>query len=117
MCISWNSSYEGGCSNAEGNSLGLLASSSWPIANAARLALGKEPLSMPTTTMMGALLEFISSASPKHFQPMPPNFGIIPQLPTKVKSKKERYGQYRDRSLTDLAIWKKSIATEAVVVN
>jgi len=37
--------------------------------NAARLALA-EPL--PATTMMGSLFEFISSASPKHFQPMPP---------------------------------------------
>jgi len=74
--------------------------------NAARLALGKEALTLPNTTMMGALFEFISSASPKHFQPMPPNFGIIPELGVKVKSKPERYGRYRDRSLADLAEWK-----------
>ncbi|MGI8504440.1 MAG: FADH(2)-oxidizing methylenetetrahydrofolate--tRNA-(uracil(54)-C(5))-methyltransferase TrmFO [Hassallia sp.] len=74
--------------------------------NAARLALGKEPLTLPNTTMMGALFDFISSASPKHFQPMPPNFGIIPVLGEKVKSKPERYGRYRDRSLADLASWK-----------
>ncbi len=85
--------------------------------NAARLALGKEPLAMPETTMMGALFEFISSASPKHFQPMPPNFGIIPPLPTRIKNKRERYGQYRDRSLADLANWKKSLTSEAVVVS
>ena len=74
--------------------------------NAARLALGKDALVLPPTTMMGALLEFISSASPKHFQPMPPNFGIFPELGAKIKSKQERYGRYRDRSLTDLANWK-----------
>jgi len=74
--------------------------------NAARLALGKEPLTLPNTTMMGALFEFISSASPKHFQPMPPNFGILPVLGEKIKSKPERYGRYRDRSLADLAAWK-----------
>ncbi len=74
--------------------------------NAARIALGKEPLTAPPTTMMGALLEFISSASPKHFQPMPPNFGIMPDLGVKIKSKPERYGRYRDRSLADLASWK-----------
>ncbi len=85
--------------------------------NAARLALGKEPLAMPETTMMGALFEFISSASPKHFQPMPPNFGIIPPLPTRIKNKRERYGHYRDRSLADLANWKKSLTSEAVVVS
>ena len=85
--------------------------------NAARLALGQKPVSMPETTMMGALFEFISSASPKHFQPMPPNFGIIPQLPTKVKNKRERYGKYRDRSLADLATWKQSTTLEAVIIN
>lgn len=74
--------------------------------NAARLALGQELLTAPPTTMMGALLEFISSASPKHFQPMPPNFGILPDLGVKIKSKPERYGRYRDRSLADLASWK-----------
>ncbi len=74
--------------------------------NAARLALGQELLTAPTTTMMGALLEFISSASPKHFQPIPPNFGILPDLGVKIKSKPERYGRYRDRSLADLASWK-----------
>ena len=85
--------------------------------NAARLALGREPVSLPETTMMGALFEFISSASPKHFQPMPPNFGIIPPLPTKVKGKRERYGQYRDRSLSDLNDWKSSLTRSVVTVN
>ncbi|CCH66445.1 tRNA:m(5)U-54 MTase gid [Richelia intracellularis HH01] len=77
--------------------------------NAARLALGKTLLSSPKTTMMGALLDFISSASPKHFQPMPPNFGILPELSTKIKSKQERYGYYRDRSLTGLENWKSNL--------
>jgi methylenetetrahydrofolate--tRNA-(uracil-5-)-methyltransferase len=73
--------------------------------NAARLALGKEPLALPPTTMMGALFDFISSASPKHFQPMPPNFGILPELPVRIRNKQERYGAYRDRSLADLEDW------------
>ncbi len=73
--------------------------------NAARLAQGLEPVVMPTTTMAGSLFEFISSASPKHYQPMPPNFGIIPPLAEKVRNKKERYGCYRDRSLNDLHTW------------
>lgn len=76
--------------------------------NAARVALGREPLTLPTTTMMGALFDFISSAEPKHFQPMPPNFGILPTLPTKIRNKRERYGHYRDRSFSDLDTWAKA---------
>ncbi|MDY6785191.1 MAG: FADH(2)-oxidizing methylenetetrahydrofolate--tRNA-(uracil(54)-C(5))-methyltransferase TrmFO [Cyanobacteriota bacterium] len=71
--------------------------------NAARLVLGLEPVTLPPTTMMGALFEFITSASPKHFQPMPPNFGIIPALEKRIRSKPERYKAYRDRAFADLA--------------
>jgi len=73
--------------------------------NAARVALGREPLALPVTTMMGAMFDFISSAEPKHFQPMPPNFGILPSLPQKIRDKRQRYGVYRDRSLADLNTW------------
>ncbi|MEA5420988.1 FADH(2)-oxidizing methylenetetrahydrofolate--tRNA-(uracil(54)-C(5))-methyltransferase TrmFO [Spirulina sp. CCNP1310] len=73
--------------------------------NAARLVLGLRPIVPPKTTMLGALVDFITSASPKHFQPMPPNFGIIPPLEQKIRSKRDRYGVYRDRALADLKIW------------
>ncbi len=70
--------------------------------NAARIALGLDPMVLPSTMMMGALFEFISSASAKHFQPMPPNFGILPDLPVRIRNKRERYGKYRDRALEAL---------------
>ena len=73
--------------------------------NAARIAQGKDPLVLPETTMLGALTHFISSAEPKHFQPMPPNMGIIPPLEKRVRNKRERYGVYRDRAFADLDRW------------
>ena len=73
--------------------------------NAARIALGQAPIALPVTTMLGALIDFISSAEPKHFQPMPPNMGIIPALTKRVRNKRERYGQYRDRAFNDLKTW------------
>ncbi len=78
--------------------------------NAARLALGRSPVALPATTMMGALFDFISSASPKHFQPMPPNFGILPELPQRIRNKQERYGVYRNRALAALATWQLELA-------
>jgi methylenetetrahydrofolate--tRNA-(uracil-5-)-methyltransferase len=85
--------------------------------NAARLALGLEPVTIPGTTMMGALFEFISSAYPKHFQPMPPNFGIIPELPARIRDKRERYGKYRDRSLSDLNTFQVSLERQVAAIN
>ena len=78
--------------------------------NAARLVLGLAPLALPETTMMGSLFAFISSASPKHFQPMPPNFGILPELEQKIGSKPERHGQYRYSALAALEIWQQTLA-------
>lgn len=72
--------------------------------NAARLALGLPLITLPPETMMGSLFQFISSADPKYFQPMPANFGLLPELEgQKVRSKQERYGRYRDRALAALA--------------
>jgi methylenetetrahydrofolate--tRNA-(uracil-5-)-methyltransferase len=78
--------------------------------NAARLAQGKELLILPPTTMAGALVDFISTppggdgpAAKGRFQPMPPNFGLLPELSCRIRDKRQRYGAYRDRALADLA--------------
>jgi methylenetetrahydrofolate--tRNA-(uracil-5-)-methyltransferase len=73
--------------------------------NAAQLQQGQSTIVLPKTTMGGSLFEFISSASPDHFQPMPPNFGIVPELPQRIRNKQERYGAYRDRALMALTEW------------
>jgi methylenetetrahydrofolate--tRNA-(uracil-5-)-methyltransferase len=70
--------------------------------NAARLALGMETISLPATSMIGALTHFIAEAPTTKFQPMPPNFGLLPELNTRIRDKRERYGAYRDRALADL---------------
>ncbi len=85
--------------------------------NAARLMLGLETVSLPITTMMGSLFAFISEASVKHFQPMPPNFGILPELDTRIRSKIERYGAYRDRALADLENWQTQLKSSPLVVH
>ena len=70
--------------------------------NAARLALGLEPIDLPATSMSGALTHFVSEAPTAKFQPMPPNFGLLPELPERIRDKRARYGAYRDRALQDL---------------
>ncbi len=77
--------------------------------NAARLALGVPPLTLPATTMAGALTHFIAEAPSGRqrrggsFQPMPPNFGLLPELQQRIREKRWRLGAYRDRALAALA--------------
>ncbi len=69
--------------------------------NIANEILGKESIIMPKETVIGALADYISTQNEK-FQPMNANFGILPQLPEKVKDKKERYKRLADKSLNCL---------------
>ena len=69
--------------------------------NAARLHLNQEPVTLPNTTMLGALCHYVTHADLKDFQPMKANFGIMPMFETKV-IKRERGKAYAERALTDL---------------
>ena len=59
----------------------------------------KEPLILPNISMMGALLSYITDERVEKFQPMGANFGILPELETRIKDKKERYAALSQRSL------------------
>jgi methylenetetrahydrofolate--tRNA-(uracil-5-)-methyltransferase len=34
---------------------------------------------------------------------MPPNFGLLPELPERIRDKRRRYGAYRDRALAAIS--------------
>ena len=70
--------------------------------NAARLLRGQTPITLPPTTMLGALCHYITHADPKDFQPMKANFGLLPPLEQKIRHKSERYQAYVTRALHDL---------------
>lgn len=67
--------------------------------NAARRILGKETVVLPAENMIGALSRYISDEYVTNFQPMGASFGLLPQLPEKIRDKKERYGALAKRSL------------------
>ena len=52
-------------------------------------------------TMTGALSKYISTTN-ENFQPMNANFGILPELPNKIKDKKLKYSKLADRAIEEL---------------
>jgi len=76
--------------------------------NAARCALGKDPLLPPPETALGALVHHVTNADVKHFQPMNVNYGLFPEIPGKIK-KKDRRQKLADRALAELAAWQELI--------
>jgi methylenetetrahydrofolate--tRNA-(uracil-5-)-methyltransferase len=73
--------------------------------NAARLALGLDPIAPPRTTAIGALAHYVSHADPAHYQPTNITFGIMPPLGAPPKSRAERAAATSARALADLAAW------------
>ena len=71
--------------------------------NAARQYHHMDVLTLPQTSMLGALCHYVTHASLKDFQPMKANFGILPPLETEAKiGKRERGQAYAERALADL---------------
>lgn len=72
--------------------------------NATRVIQGKELLTLPKETMIGALLDYISSAPVKQFQPMNANFGILPPLIPPEKKDEIKRAKMIERALELLPI-------------
>ena len=70
--------------------------------NLSRRLSGKELLTLPKTTMIGALSRYISDETVVNFQPMGCNMGILPELPERIRDKKEKYEAIANRGLADL---------------
>ena len=70
--------------------------------NAARFIQGKSLVELPQTTMLGSLCSYITSANLNDFQPMKSNYGILPPLPERPKSRKERNLIYLERGMAEL---------------
>jgi methylenetetrahydrofolate--tRNA-(uracil-5-)-methyltransferase len=60
--------------------LGNIATGCLAGRNAARLARGESLLVLPEETMLGALLQYVTTADPSRFQPMKANLGLLPPL-------------------------------------
>ncbi|MBY6050361.1 FADH(2)-oxidizing methylenetetrahydrofolate--tRNA-(uracil(54)-C(5))-methyltransferase TrmFO [Cytobacillus firmus] len=67
--------------------------------NAARLVAGEDPIEFPHETAIGSMARYITTANPKSFQPMNANFGLFPDLPEKIRGKKERNEKHAERAL------------------
>ncbi|CAJ1002422.1 MULTISPECIES: FADH(2)-oxidizing methylenetetrahydrofolate--tRNA-(uracil(54)-C(5))-methyltransferase TrmFO [Bacillales] len=67
--------------------------------NAARLAKGEELLVLPPETVIGSMARYITTADPNNFQPMNANFGLVPELPKRIRNKREKNEKLAERAL------------------
>ncbi len=84
----------------ESSATGLLAG-----INLSRILAGEAPVIPPPTTMLGALYRYMREADPKHFQPMNANFGLLDELPERVRDKKQKREMFAERALREMQLW------------
>jgi len=65
--------------------------------SAARRSAGKDPLLFPRESMIGALMERITTPGPDRAQPMNANFGLLPEVD--VRRKRDRKGRKAEVAL------------------
>ena len=80
--------------------------------NAVRLARDEPPCTPPATTMLGALLRYITQADPKTFQPINANFGLLPPLAQVVRDRSLRNRLLVERALSAFRTWQASLSQD-----
>jgi methylenetetrahydrofolate--tRNA-(uracil-5-)-methyltransferase len=85
----------------ESTATGLLAA-----INLSRLLAGDAAVVPPPTTMLGALYRYLREADPKHFQPMNANFGLVDDLPVRIKDKRIKKEKLAERALEQMTAWR-----------
>jgi methylenetetrahydrofolate--tRNA-(uracil-5-)-methyltransferase len=91
----------------ESTATGLLAG-----INLSRMLAGEEPVIPPPTTMLGALYRHLRDADPAHFQPMNANFGLVDDLPGRVRDKKLKREMLAERALGDMRLFVHGISPQ-----
>ncbi len=76
---------------------------------AATLARGEQPVPVPRATALGSLVNYITHADPRHFQPANITFDLLEPLEEevrrKIRDKKERHRLQCERSLAAFDVW------------
>jgi len=73
--------------------------------NAAALATGGEPLAPPRATAFGSLVNYVTKAESKNFQPANITFDLLPALDRKVRDRKERHRLQCELALREFEDW------------
>src|SRR5207237_1654258 len=84
---------------------GSTASGLFAAINLDRMLRGLDPVIPAPTTMLGALYRYLREADPRHFQPMNANFGLVDDLPARVRDKRLKREQLAERALAEMARW------------
>ena len=77
--------------------------------SAAFRARGGLPLALPEETALGALGRYIARSDPRHYQPTNIAFGLLPELPQRIRDKAKKRLAMAERALARLAAFQSEL--------
>jgi methylenetetrahydrofolate--tRNA-(uracil-5-)-methyltransferase len=83
--------------------------------NAARLATGRDAISPPHETMLGALCRYISHAAAEDYQPTNATFGLLPSPSQEIRRRRDRRRARSTRAIDAMEEWIAACGEGAVV--
>jgi methylenetetrahydrofolate--tRNA-(uracil-5-)-methyltransferase len=75
-------------------------------------ARGHEPVALPEDTALGALGRYIARSDPKHYQPTNIAFGLLPDLPARIRDKGRKRLAMAHRALDSLERFRRGIGAD-----
>jgi methylenetetrahydrofolate--tRNA-(uracil-5-)-methyltransferase len=67
---------------------------------------GRAPVGFPEDTAVGSLGRYIARSDPKHYQPTNIAFGLLPELPKRIRDKRRRRLALAERALDSLGVFR-----------
>jgi methylenetetrahydrofolate--tRNA-(uracil-5-)-methyltransferase len=85
--------------------------------HAAALVSGETPIAPPRATALGSLVNYITQADPRKFQPANITFDLLPALEKKVRDRQLRHRMHCELGLRELKTWLDKKCSPATVTH
>jgi methylenetetrahydrofolate--tRNA-(uracil-5-)-methyltransferase len=83
--------------------------------HAAAIATGAAAVPPPRSTAFGSLVQYVTQADPKNFQPANITFDLLPALDRRIRDRKERHRLQCESALREFQGWLEKVAAVPVV--
>ena len=82
---------------------------------AARLTAGESPVAPPRNSAFGSLMNYVTKADSKRFQPANITFDLLPPLETRIRDRKERHQKQCEIALQAFDLWQTELGHAAPI--
>src|SRR6202522_1564633 len=79
--------------------------------HAAALATGTDPVPPPRASAFGSLMNYITQADPRKFQPANITFDLLPPLDRKIRDRSERHCRQCELALKEFEAWMEKVGS------